>query len=131
MNAWTGSPRIWYKEQMQLHYIIDDIRSLPFGREFDIVLSVGLLEHFPDEHKPEVLEWHRKFLKPGGYAIMTTPRNQVRARLFYRIMEDVMNHTYRELMTVPQMGLYVYENGFDILRHGIIKAHNGIIARPR
>jgi hypothetical protein len=46
-------------------------------------------------------------------------------------MEDVMNHTYRELMTVPQMGLYVYENGFDILRHGIIKAHNGIIARPR
>jgi hypothetical protein len=42
-----------------------------------------------------------------------------------------MNYTYRELMTVQQMGLYVYENGFDILRHGIIKAHNGIVARPR
>ncbi|MDT2192819.1 hypothetical protein [Paenibacillus larvae] len=42
-----------------------------------------------------------------------------------------MNHTYRELMDIRQMGLYVYENGFDILRHGFIKVHNGIVARPR
>jgi SAM-dependent methyltransferase len=130
-NPATGAPKVWYKEQMNLHYLVSDIRSLPFGKEFDIVLSVGLLEHFPDELKPEVMDWHRKFLKPGGFAVMTTPRNQLRARLFYRVMEDVMNHTYRELMTVPQMGLYVYENGFDIRRHGVIKAHNGIIAQPR
>jgi SAM-dependent methyltransferase len=130
-NPSTGAPRVWYKPQMNLHYLVEDIRNLPFGQEFDIVISVGLLEHFPDELKPEVMDWHRKFLKPGGYAILTTPRNQLRSRLFYKIMEDVMNHTYRELMDIRQMGLYVYENGFDILRHGIIKVHNGIVARPR
>lgn len=130
-NPSTGSPKVWYKDEMRFHYLVEDIRNLTFGREFDIVLSVGLLEHFPDELKPEVLDWHRRFLKPGGYAILTTPRDQVRSRLFYTIMADVMNHTYRELMTIRQMGLYVYENGFDILRHGFIKAHNGIVARPR
>lgn len=65
---------------------MSDIRLLPFGKEFDLVLSVGLLEHFPDEMKPEVADWHRRFLKPGGYAVMTTPRNQLRSRLFSRIM---------------------------------------------
>lgn len=130
-NPETGSPRVWYKNQMKIEYIVDDIRNLNFGPEFDIVISVGLLEHFPDEMKPEVLEWHRKFLKPSGYVIMTTPRHHVKTRLFYTIMEEVMNHTYRELMTVTQMGLYLYENGFDILRHGTIKVHNGIVAKVR
>nr|WP_245920661.1 class I SAM-dependent methyltransferase [Melghirimyces profundicolus] len=130
-NPATGGPEVWYKEQMKIEYIVDDIRNLAFGREFDIVLSVGLLEHFPDEYKPEVLDWHRKFLKPGGVAILTTPRDQVKSRLYYKIMADVMNYTYRELMNIRQMGLYLHENGFGILRHGIIKVHNGIVAKPR
>jgi hypothetical protein len=32
-------------------------------------------------------------------------------------------------MDVRHLGLYAYESGFEILRHGRIKAHNGIIAR--
>lgn len=131
VNPRTGAPRAWHKSEMNITYIVDDIRNLPFGREFDIVISVGLLEHFPDEYKPECLDWHRRFLKPGGYAIVTTPRLSWKSRLFYHVMAEAMNYTYRELMTVQQMGLYLYENGFDILRHGYIKAHNGIIARPR
>jgi len=127
----TSQSKVWYKEQLNLHYIVEDIRNLSFGAEFDIVISVGLLEHFPDEHKPEVMDWHRKFLKPGGYAILTTPKKHLKTRLFYTVMEDIMNHTYRELMDIRQMGLYVYENGFDILRHGTIKVHNGIVAKAR
>ncbi|PLS18451.1 class I SAM-dependent methyltransferase [Bacillus sp. M6-12] len=130
-NPATGQPKVWYKDKMNIHYVIDNIRNLTFGREFDIVISVGLLEHFPDEYKQEVMDWHRKFLKPGGYAIMTTPRLQLKSKLFYMIMADVMNHTYRELMDIRQMGLYVYEGGFDILRHGYIKVHNGIVAKAR
>ncbi|UOR10453.1 class I SAM-dependent methyltransferase [Halobacillus amylolyticus] len=79
------------------------------------MLSVGLLEHFPDEYKHEVADWHR-FLKPGGYAVMTTYHKQMRSKVDYRIMADVMNHTYRELMTVKQIGLYMYENSIDILK---------------
>lgn len=130
-NPNTGGKKVYYKDDLKTEYVINDIRNLSFGKEFDIVISVGLLEHFPDELKPEVVEWHRKFTKPGGYIIMTTPRAQVRSKLYYEIMADVMNHTYRELMTVEQMGLYLYENGLDILTHGYIKVHNGIVAKAR
>jgi len=123
--------RAWHKSEMNLTYVVDDIRNLPYGPEFDIVVSVGLIEHFPDAYKPVAIDWHRKFLKPGGYAILTSPRLQWKLRLFYHVMAESMNYRYRELMTVAQMGLYIYENGFDILRHGTIKAHNGITARVR
>lgn len=127
----TGDWQVYRRGDMNLEFIVSDIRDLDFGPEFDIVLSVGLIEHFPDELKPEAIEWHRKFLKPGGYAVLTTPRRQLRSRAFYIAMGELMNYGYRELMDDRQLGLYVYENGFDVLRSGIIKAHNGVIARPR
>ncbi|MCP3029347.1 bifunctional 2-polyprenyl-6-hydroxyphenol methylase/3-demethylubiquinol 3-O-methyltransferase UbiG [Halobacillus sp. A5] len=130
-NPQTGQSKVYYKEDFTIEYVVDDIRNLKYGKEFDIVLSVGLLEHFPDEYKHEAADWHRRFLKPGGYCVLTTPRNQIRSRVYYRIMADVMNHTYRELMTVEQMGLYMYESGFNICRHGFIKVHNGIVCQPR
>jgi SAM-dependent methyltransferase len=127
----TGAPRVWYRDQMNIDFEVSDIRDLKYGKTFDIVLSVGLLEHFPDAYKPLALDMHRRFLKPGGYAILTTPRVQAKTKRFYTLFADIMNFAYRELMDVKQLGLYAYENGFEILRHGRIKAHNGLIARPR
>jgi hypothetical protein len=34
-------------------------------------------------------------------------------------------------MDIRQLGLYAYENGFEILRAGHIKAHNGLVCRAR
>ena len=70
-------------------------------------------------------------LRPGGYAVITTPRLQRDSKLFYTLFADLMNFAYRELMDVTHLGRYAYENGFEILRHGRIRAHNGIIARAR
>jgi SAM-dependent methyltransferase len=123
----TGHPRVWHREEMDIEFEVADIRDLRYGREFDLVVSVGLVEHFPDEHKPEAFEFHRRFLKPGGLAIITTPRDQLRGRAFYSIMADWMNYGYRELMTVRQLGLYATENGLNVRRAGYIKAHNGVI----
>ncbi len=127
----SGAPKVWYRDQMDIDFEVCDIRDLKYGKEFDLVVSIGLLEHFPDQYKPLALDMHRRFLKPGGYAIITTPRLQLQSKLFYTLFADIMNFSYRELMDVTHMGLYAYENGFDILRHGRIKAHNGLIARVR
>jgi SAM-dependent methyltransferase len=127
----TGHQRVWYRDEMPIQFDVADIRELAYGQEFDVVVSIGLLEHFPDEHKAECIEMHRRFLKPGGYVIMTTPRNQFKTRAFYNLMADWMNHGYRELMDVRQMGRYCYANGLDILRAGVIKAHNGLVMRVR
>jgi cyclopropane fatty-acyl-phospholipid synthase-like methyltransferase len=130
-NSSTGAPKVWYREQMNIDFEVADIRDLKYGREFDVVLSVGLLEHFPDQYKPLCLEMHRRFLKPGGTILMTTPRLQRQSRLFYTLFADIMNFAYRELMDVTHLGLYAYENGLEIRRHGRIKAHNGIVCRER
>lgn len=130
-NAATGNHKVYYKEDMNIDFLVDDIRNLKYGKEFDIVVSIGLIEHFPDEYKPVAFDMHRRFLKPGGYALLTTPRRQWRSRAFYTIMSDYMNYGYRELMDIYQMGLYAWENGFEILRAGYIKAHNGLICKVR
>lgn len=127
----TGQHKVYHVGDMDIDFEVEDIRNLKYGKEFDIVISVGLIEHFPDEHKPVAIDFHRRFLKPGGYAIVTTPRQQFQSKMFYMVMGEIMNFGYRELMDARQMGLYVYENGFDILRCGYIKAHNGLIAKPR
>ena len=114
-----------------MEYVVADIRDLDYGAEFDIVLSVGLIEHFPDEYKSLALDFHRRFVKPGGWVVMTTPRDQMRSRAYYSIMRDRLNFGYRELMDVWQMGLYATENGFDIQRAGVIKAHNGLLCKVR
>ena len=131
VNPASGQPKVWYREDMPIDYDVCDIRDLKYGKEFDLVVSIGLLEHFPDQYKSLALDMHRRFVKPGGYVIMTTPRLQMRSKLFYTVFADTMNFAYRELMDVTHLGLYAYESGFEILRHGRIKAHNGIIARVR
>lgn len=85
---------------MQIDFEVADIRSLTYGKAFDIVLSVGLIEHFPDDHKAEAFELHRRS----------------------------MNYGCRELMRVEQLGLYAHENGLRVRRAGYIKAHNGLVA---
>lgn len=130
-NPATGNHKVYYKEDMNIDFVVDDIRNLKYGREFDMVVSIGLIEHFPDEYKPVAFDMHRRFLKPGGYALLTTPRKQWKSRAFYTIMSDYMNYGYRELMDIYQMGLYAWENGFDIRRAGYIKAHNGLVCKLR
>jgi Methyltransferase domain len=130
-NPATGGAKVWYRDEMNIDFEVCDIRDLKYGAEFDVVVSIGLVEHFPDQYKPLAFEMHRKFLKPGGRVIITTPRLQLRSKIFYTLFADAMNFAYRELMDITHLGLYAWENGFEILRHGRIKAHNGLICRAR
>jgi hypothetical protein len=131
LNPATGGPKVWYRDEMNIDFEVCDIRDLKHGADFDVVVSIGLVEHFPDQYKPLAFEMHRKFLKPGGRVIMTTPRLQLKSKIFYTVFADAMNFAYRELMDITHLGLYAWENGFEILRHGRIKAHNGLICRTR
>jgi 2-polyprenyl-3-methyl-5-hydroxy-6-metoxy-1,4-benzoquinol methylase len=51
--------------------VCGDIFQTPFNKKFDIVFSVGLIEHFD---KPDsILEKHVELLKPGGILICIVP----------------------------------------------------------
>lgn len=48
-----------------------DFFSLVPSPSFDLVMSMGFIEHF--ENFEEVLVWHTRWLKPGGRLLVTTP----------------------------------------------------------
>jgi SAM-dependent methyltransferase len=51
--------------------VCGDIFQNPFNKKFDIVFSVGLIEHF--EKPDKILEKHVELLKPGGLLICIVP----------------------------------------------------------
>lgn len=48
----------------------DDIRE-----RFDIVISVGLAEHFSNEARARCMKYHAMLLKKGGFAVLNVPNN--------------------------------------------------------
>ncbi len=71
----------------------DKIQKNNFGK-FDIVYSAGFIEHFDDVKA--VLEQHRKFVKPGGIAIVTIPNLKLLARW---VPADVLAVHNRSIMS--------------------------------
>jgi len=53
---------------------IDTVLALPDFRPFDLLVSSEVIEHVPKDQQPEFARGIRKLVKPGGYAILTTPR---------------------------------------------------------
>lgn len=50
----------------------EDLRATTFPEgSFDVVLSVGVIEHFDDPR--DIVERHVRLLKPGGVALMSVP----------------------------------------------------------
>jgi SAM-dependent methyltransferase len=55
-----------------IEMIIGDCRSLPFkDSSFDLVYSLGVVEHFPETEL--AIRNHAAAVKPGGYVFVTTP----------------------------------------------------------
>lgn len=53
-------------------FVKADCRDVPFERQFDVVWSAGLIEHF-FQQDIDIVRQHLKALKPGGVAIMSVP----------------------------------------------------------
>jgi 2-polyprenyl-3-methyl-5-hydroxy-6-metoxy-1,4-benzoquinol methylase len=54
-----------------------DLVSQGFEGQFDLIVSSEVIEHVVDEQKPEFVSNIHRLLKPGAYAILTTPRGEL------------------------------------------------------
>lgn len=50
-----------------------DIFEYKIDRDFDVVCSFGLIEHFRGSTLDRVLEMHDRYLRSGGYLVITVP----------------------------------------------------------
>ena len=53
----------------------------------DLVLSIGLIEHFPEERRKETVRRHFELAKPGGLVLITFPTPAFSYRLIRRAAE--------------------------------------------
>ena len=104
--------------------------TAPEGR-FDVGIDWGLIEHFDDQGKRNLVAHFRKFLKPGGIQISSSPRDRLVVRLFYRAFADELNVGYRELMTLPELAAHIEAAG-GITEHRLtLPAHNIVSYRKK
>ena len=102
----------------------------PDGR-FDVGIDWGLIEHFDDEGKRNLIAHFRKFLKPGGIQISSCPRDRFAVRLFYRAFADELNVGYRELMTLGELAERIEGAGGIVEDRFTLPAHNIVSYRSR
>lgn len=62
-----------FRDNEDLHVQECDVLHMSLGAEFDVVFSVGLVEHFPAEDTARAIRAHFDVLKPGGIAIISYP----------------------------------------------------------
>jgi putative flippase GtrA len=70
----------------ELHLHNADIFKTPLGQNFDLVYSVGLIEHFDANGTAEAIKSHFRHARPGGLVLITFPR----PTFLYRIARSAL-----------------------------------------
>ena len=68
---------------------------------FDLVYSIGLIEHFPD--KTGIVGAHVRLAKPGGIVLLYVPIDTAATRAMAGLAHEWENFGHRELMTPSEL----------------------------
>lgn len=105
-------------EVQDCHYTCSDFFELPPEPIYDLVFSVGLIEHFSNFQ--EVMDVHASWTKPGGQIMIVMPNHRKLAYVYRRIFDaenlahhnlQAMNIQHFETMA-KRLNLELQEKGF-------------------
>ncbi len=115
------------------HKVICDARKLPFkDNSFDLVYSLGVVEHFPET--AEAIKEHARVVRRGGYVLVATPRLGIGT--IFRVMVYYVGREYEKgsfeivrgrNLRFSQMRRYFSQANLEVLRQGA----SGVITLPR
>lgn len=94
--------------------VITFARDATHGGAYDLVYSIGLLEHFPD--KSDILAAHIRLAKPGGLVLIYVPIDTEANRALTGMAADWENFGYRELLTPEELGRACADPALEILQ---------------
>ena len=99
----------------------DAIQYLRTISNFDAIILIDIIEHFPKSDVIELLDFAYKALNPGGYIFVRTPNAESSA--FGRFYDDFTHHTPFTVRSIQQcFKLY----GFSIFQIGYERYPNSI-----
>jgi 2-polyprenyl-3-methyl-5-hydroxy-6-metoxy-1,4-benzoquinol methylase len=98
--------------------IKEDIFKTNYQKEFDVVASFGLIEHFEDFLS--VIDLHDKFLKKGGELFITVPNFKFGLQGFIHKTIDQKNLSVHNLEAMdPKLWKeHLESNGYTIVNYG-------------
>jgi SAM-dependent methyltransferase len=65
--------QLFAKFGLEANFVVGDIRSASYLKEFDVVTNTGLLEHFNRTEQEELIKCFSQSLKPGGVYLTLVP----------------------------------------------------------
>jgi SAM-dependent methyltransferase len=109
-----------------LDYVTGDILSMPFPPIFDLVVSDGLIEHFPQ--KDAVFQAHLRALKPSGHVLLFVPTNSALFRLLTRFGPDM---GYEEQYSLQALIELCEAYQLRVIRHATYFFEVGVLCQPQ
>ena len=104
--------------------VIGDARKLPFpDNTFDLVYSLGVIEHFPETFS--AVTEHARVAKNGGHVLITTPHLSVFTplRYMFHFMNDWRYGSFEEIqgrnIKLKVMKQYFTDSGLYINDYGV------------
>ncbi len=94
-----------------------DIRDLPFpDHSIDLAYSAGVLEHFSESEKKDVLRELHRVLRPHGVLLITVP-GRLSLWRFWRLLRRI-DFGYEEYHSQASLRSILSNNRFHVLRSG-------------
>ena len=98
-------------------FVLGDVNSFSRVEEnaarYDLVYSVGLIEHFPD--KTDILHSHVRLTRPGGIVLLYAPLDSELNRELTQAVPEWENFGYRELLTEGELAAACKHPELEIL----------------
>ena len=98
-------------------YISDDVFAATPDRRFDVVFSVGLIEHFDDHAMQKLVGLHRRWAAPDGLVLIAVPTPTILYRIFRTTAEVLGLWKFPDERPVPRARLaaLMREEGLEVI----------------
>ena len=98
-------------------YLQDDVFAARPGRSFDVVYSVGLIEHFDDRAMKRLIGLHRQWVAPDGLVLIAVPTPTIFYRIFRTGAEVLGMWKFPDEHPVPRtrLAMLMRDEGLDVI----------------
>lgn len=105
-------------------FVVADFTTHRFDRQFDVVYSLGFIEHFTNW--VEIIGRHMEMVKPGGYLLIGTPNySGIFQRVLHKLFEEENYRTHVTASMNPELWREIFAaGGFEVLRAGTVGRFN-------
>lgn len=117
------------RDRARIEYLQADYFDVQRDRSFDVGIDWGIIEHYDDARKLDVMRNFQRFLREDGIEISSCPRDTYAVRYFYWLFRDELNFGYRELMTLREFVAQLERGGYEVVATAKLPAHNVAAAR--